>query len=138
MHGLFPAFSFLPADGSFSSLRSKKTIEAFGELASIWAVKQKVLPALIESGIPYTLIWSNGFAGYALPGLGGLGPQVTDEVTVFGSGDVKGERSLTLLQTNAKTRETKVLYLLCCQVLFIEASAAYSLARRHIVDWMRP
>lgn len=68
---------------------SEKTVEAFGELASIWAVKKKVLPALIESGIPYTVIWSNGFAGYSLPGLGALGPPVTDEVTVFGSGDVK-------------------------------------------------
>ena len=70
---------------------SEKTIGAFGELAAIWAVKKTVLPALVESGIPYTIIWSNGFAGYSLPGLGALGPPVTDEVTVFGSGDVKSK-----------------------------------------------
>ncbi|GAQ78714.1 NmrA-like negative transcriptional regulator family protein [Klebsormidium nitens] len=79
---------FLPSE--FGLGPSEKTIEAFGDLAPIWAIKKTVLPALIESGIPYTVVWSNCFAGYSLPGLGALGPPVADEVTVFGSGDVKG------------------------------------------------
>ncbi|GAQ88130.1 NAD(P)-binding Rossmann-fold superfamily protein [Klebsormidium nitens] len=78
---------FLPSE--FGLNPSEKTIEAFGELATLWAIKKNLLPVLVESGIPYTLVWSNGFAGYSLPGLGALGPPVTDEVTVFGSGDVK-------------------------------------------------
>ncbi|GAQ78715.1 NAD(P)-binding Rossmann-fold superfamily protein [Klebsormidium nitens] len=69
---------------------SEKTIQAFGELATLWNVKKAVLPALRASGIPYTIVWANAFAGYALPGLGALGPPVENEVTVFGSGDVKG------------------------------------------------
>ncbi|KAI5082084.1 hypothetical protein GOP47_0001827 [Adiantum capillus-veneris] len=57
----------------------------------VFGLKAQVRRAVEESGIPYTFVVSNGFAGYVLSNLlqHGLQAPPRDKVSIYGSGDVK-------------------------------------------------
>lgn len=58
-------------------------------VASALAPKVAIREAIKAEGIPYTLISSNYFAGYAIPTLAQAAPP-TDKVIIFGDGNPKG------------------------------------------------
>ncbi|XP_047325810.1 eugenol synthase 1-like [Impatiens glandulifera] len=66
-------------------------VRAVEPAKSTFEVKAKIRRAIEESGIPYTIVVSNFFAGYFLPTLAqaGLTSPPRDKVTIFGDGNVK-------------------------------------------------
>ncbi|KAJ0989068.1 hypothetical protein J5N97_007424 [Dioscorea zingiberensis] len=56
---------------------------------STFAVKSQIRRAVEASGIGYTFVSSNYFAGYALPTLGQAGGPPTDKIVILGDGNPK-------------------------------------------------
>lgn len=58
---------------------------------STFAIKAQIRRAVEASGIGYTFVSSNYFAGYALPTLGQVGGPPTDKIVILGDGNPKGK-----------------------------------------------
>jgi hypothetical protein len=62
---------------------------------SVFRPKVEIRNAIREAGIPYTFVNSNGFIAYAVSLLFKENLQVppSDKVTIFGDGNVKGNKN---------------------------------------------
>lgn len=59
-------------------------------LESVFATKSQIRRAVEASGIPYTFVSSNFFAGYFLPSFGQIGGTAPPRDKVLGDGNAKG------------------------------------------------
>ena len=79
--------------GSFHPNSAMMSTKALEPVNTMYGKKVAIRRKIEEAGIPYTYISSNAFAGYSLSNLVQFGKPSPprDKVTIYGSGDAKGE-----------------------------------------------
>ena len=87
---------FVPSD--FGS--NQVSLDALPDpLKTAYEPKQQIRAAISKEGIPFTIIFTYGFAGFFLANLGQLDclAPPRDKVIIFGDGNGKGEREFPSL-----------------------------------------
>lgn len=82
---------FLPSEFGYDADRAHGCVDP---IKSLFDTKAHIRRTIEAEGIPYTYVLCNCFAGYLLPTFGqpGATSPPTDEVLIFGDGNVKGNK----------------------------------------------
>ncbi|KAL6007180.1 Phenylcoumaran benzylic ether reductase Betv6 [Asimina triloba] len=89
---------------------------------SAFATKAEIRRAVEASGIPYTFVSCNFFAGYFLPSLAQPGATAPprDKLTIFGDGNAKGNQSIWNDISSVVTTDTQILVFALCSAIFVK------------------